>query len=568
MEDYIWEVSQPAEDVIQRLMDATGLGRACAIVLGHRGLGPEEAEAFLQPALSGLSDPFLLPGTREAAQRLWKAVQLNQRILIHGDYDADGITASALMAGVLRENGADVECFIPHRIDDGYGLTTESIEKATQDGFSLLVTVDCGITGYEALRAAQERQLDVVVTDHHVPGDEPLPAVAVVNPKLSGAPASTLDLAGVGVAFKVCHAFLKLGREQAWGGHETDLRSGLDLVAIGTVADIVPLLSENRTLVRHGLGVLSRQHRPGIHALCGVAKVGDVVQASDITYRLAPRLNAAGRLGDPTVSLRLLESTNVVAAASLARELDDQNRKRQQMEQEAVRLAETQIARDYDLERDRSIVVWSDDWHQGVVGIVASRLARRYHRPSIVLTRDGNGFLTGSGRSVRRLNLVSLMEKCRDSLIRFGGHAMAAGLSLELSRIDEFRVSFEAAVRQVFGPESMRSELDICGRVSFAEIGDRFFDEITSLEPFGHGNPEPVFVTHGVWPERCIPVAGKHARGTVSDDSGARMSFIAFGRTTDDFPPPPWDLVYTPQLNRYAGRCTPQARVVDVRPAT
>jgi len=292
------------------------------------------------------------------------------------------------------------------------------------------------------------------------------------------------------------------------------------------------------------------------------------VQASDITYRLAPRLNAAGRLGDPTVSLRLLEAGNVVAAAGLARELDEQNRKRQQMEEEAVGLAEAQITRDYDLGQDRSIVVWSDDWHQGVVGIVASRLARRYHRPSVVLTRDGNGFLTGSGRSVRRLNLVSLMEKCRGSLIRFGGHAMAAGLSLELDRIDEFRVAFEVAVKQVLGPESMRSELDICGRVTFAEINDRFFEEISCLEPFGHSNPEPVFVTHGVWPERSIPVAGKHTRGTVSDDSGARISFIAFGRTKADFPQPPWDLVYTPQLNRYAGRCTPQARVVDLRPAT
>ncbi|MBT3379676.1 MAG: single-stranded-DNA-specific exonuclease RecJ [Lentisphaerae bacterium] len=568
MEDYIWEVSQPAEDAIRRLMDATGLSRACAIVLGHRGIAPEDAGAFLRPELRGLSDPYLLPGTRDAAQRLWEAVKRNERILIHGDYDTDGITASALLAGVLRDSGAEVECFIPHRIDDGYGLTPESVEKASQDGFSLLVTVDCGITGYDALRAAQECELDVVVTDHHVPGDEPVPAVAVVNPKLPGAPPSTLDLAGVGVAFKVCHAFLKLGREQGWGGHETDLRSSLDLVAIGTVADIVPLLSENRALVKHGLEVLSRQHRPGIHALCGVAKVGDIVQASDITYRLAPRLNAAGRLGDPTVSLRLLESGNVVSAAGLARELDSQNRKRQQMEEAAVNLAEAQIAEKYDLETDRSLVVWSDDWHQGVVGIVASRLARRYHRPSVVLTRDANGLLTGSGRSVRRLNLVSLMERCRESLIRFGGHAMAAGLSLELEHLDEFRVSFEASVKQVLGPESMRSELDICGHVPFAEIDDTFFEEMTSLEPFGHGNPEPVFVTHGVWPDRCIPVAGKHTRGTVCDDSGARMSFIAFGLTRDDLPPPPWDLVYTPQLNRYAGRCTPQARVVDVRSAS
>ena len=567
MPDYVWQEAENSGALIQDLMDAAGVSRAIAVVLACRDIAPDQVEYFLRPDLRKLSDPYALPGTLAAARRLWEAIHLGQRILVHGDYDTDGITAAVLLASVLRENGADVECFLPHRIDDGYGLTRESIDKAAAEGYSLLVTVDCGITSYDAARAAHEHGLELIVTDHHEPGPDELCATAVVDPKLPGTDSSATDLAGVGVAFKVCHAFVKYGREHGFGGVGTDLRLGLDLVAIGTVADIVPLLRENRPLVKYGLTVLNRQQRPGVHALCEIAGVRDHVRASDITYRLAPRLNAAGRMGDPTDSLKLLQATSMAQATALARSLDKQNKKRQQVEEEAVKQAESQIAERYDLELDRAIVVWDEKWHQGVVGIVASRLARRYHRPCVVLTRDTNSQFTGSGRGVRRLNLVSLLEKCRGTLTRFGGHAMAAGLSLESESLKAFCKAFGEAVGQVLGLEAMRPQLDICGRVPFAEITGDFFGELEQLAPFGHGNPEPVFVTSGVYPEQARRVGNCHTRGIARDHSGCRMDFIAFEREPEQLPKPPWRLAYVPQMNRFGGRLTPQARVTDVQPA-
>ncbi|MBP5638537.1 MAG: single-stranded-DNA-specific exonuclease RecJ [Victivallales bacterium] len=567
MEEYIWELAENNEERVQALINEAGVTRPIGLVLDMRGIGPDKIRDFLNPTLSGISDPYLLPGTKEASARLWKAIHAGQRILIHGDYDTDGITASALVAWVLRRNGGNVECYLPHRIDDGYGLTVESITKTHADQCDLLLTVDCGITSYEAVALAKSKKLDLIITDHHTPGPEPLEALAVVDPKLPGAPVEIQELAGVGVAFKICHAFLKYGRENGFGGEDTDLREGLDLVALGTVADIVPLLHENRILVKHGLKILAGKQRPGIHALCEISGVNEELATGDITYRLAPRINATGRLGDPTDSLKLLEADNMVDATSLAKILDEQNRERQTIEEEVVQDAEAQIARRYNIDTTRSIVVWSDGWHQGVVGIVASRLTRKYHRPSVVLTRDPQGQFTGSARSIRRLNLVDLLGECSECLLRFGGHAMAAGLSLEESRLEEFCKCFDEAVQRVLGIESMKPIIPICGEVAFRELDDVFFLELEMLEPFGHGNPEPVFITHNVCPERKNNAGIKHTRGILRDSEGTRMQFIAFGRLPDSFPPPPWDVVYSPHINRFNGQAVPQLRILDVKTA-
>lgn len=567
MEEYLWEKVENNEDRVQALINEAGVTRPIALVLDMRGIGPEKIRDFLNPSLADIGDPYLLPGTKEASARLWQAIHNGQRILIHGDYDTDGITASALVAWVLRKNGGIVECYLPHRIDDGYGLTVESISKTQANKCDLLLTVDCGITSYDAVQLAKDRQLDLIITDHHTPGSEPLEALAVVDPKLPGAPEEIQELAGVGVAFKVCHAFLKYGRENGYGGEDTDLRQGLDLVALGTVADIVPLLHENRILVKHGLKILAGKQRPGIHALCEISDVSENLATSDITYRLAPRINATGRLGDPTDSLKLLEADNMVDAANLARKLDAQNRERQAIEEMVVNAAEAQIAHRYNLNTTRSIVVWEEGWHQGVVGIVASRLTRKYHRPSVVLTRDPSGQFTGSARSIRRLNLVDLLGECSDSLIRFGGHAMAAGLSLTEENLELFYQQFDNAVQKVLGIESMKPILAACGEVAFNELDDHFFLELELLEPFGHGNPEPIFITKNVVPERKMPAGKNHTRGMVVDGSGTRMQFIAFGRLPDLFPPPPWEIVYSPHINRFNGNAVPQLRILDVRSA-
>ncbi len=567
MDECRWEVAATSEKNVQQLIEATGFTRPAAIALSCRGITAATVDGFLHPLLNRLTDPYALPGTHEAAKRLWEAVHRGERILIHGDYDTDGITAAALLSWVLRQNGGNTLCVLPHRIDDGYGLTPDSIDKALAEKFNLLVTVDCGITSYDAVASALAHGLDVIVTDHHTPGTQKLSATAIVNPKLPGSPPECADLAGVGVAFKVCHAFLKYGREHGLGGGQTDLRTGLDLVAIGTVADIVPLLHENRILVQHGLKVLGRQHRPGLHALCEMSGVRDVMRASDITYRLAPRLNAAGRMGDPAESLSLLQANSMADATALARALEKHNKQRQQIEEQTLVAAEEQISALPDLSARRTIVVWDEQWHQGVVGIVASRLARRYCRPAFVLTRDSDGQFVGSGRSVRQINLVDLLETCRDVLTRFGGHTMAAGLSLPAAQMETFCRRLEESAHTAIQAEEIVPVQEVCGQVSLAELTSAFFEQVELLEPFGHSNPEPVFVTHGVWPERQNVVAQKHTRGAIADASGARMDFIAFNRLVADMPQPPWSLVYAPQLNRFAGRCTPQARVLDVREA-
>ena len=568
MEEYLWEISPNNEQRIKSLIEEANVTRPIALVLDTRGITTENVFDFLNPSLDTIGDPYLLPGTKEASIRLWQAIMDGQRILIHGDYDTDGITASALLAWVLRRNGGKVECYLPHRIEDGYGLTPESITKANAKRGDLLITVDCGITSYDAVRLAKELELDVIITDHHTPGNEELDVIAVVDPKLPGAPSEIQELAGVGVAFKVCQAFLKYGRDNGYGGEDTDLSMGLDLVALGTVADIVPLLHENRVLVKHGLSILAQQRRPGIHALCDISGVNKTLSTTDITYRLAPRINATGRMGDPTDSLKLLESTSMSTAGELARILNDKNKERQTIEEAVVSAAEEQIAKRCDLKTIRSLVVWADNWHQGVVGIVASRLTRKYHRPSVVLTRDPNGQFTGSARSIRRLNLVDLLGECKDTLLRFGGHAMAAGLSLTEDKLDEFCKQFDAAVQRVLGIESMKPQLTVCGEVTFDELDDIFFEELKMLEPFGHGNQEPAFLTKCVYPDSMKAIsksAKNHSTGTVYDKAGIKMPFIAFGRAPYDFPPPPWDIVYTLHINTFNNMNMHQLRILDVR---
>jgi len=575
-------------------MNAASVSRPIAMVLAARGIAPDRVHSFLNPDMANIGDPYLLPGTKAAAARLWEAIRKDQCIMIHGDYDTDGITATALLAWVLRQNGAKVTCYLPHRIDDGYGLTADSINRNAKGRCQLLVTVDCGITSYDAVDAARAINLDLIITDHHTPGPTPLhegtrsvgsiglglPANAaeldtmvVVDPKLPGSPKDTEELAGVGVAYKVAQAFLKYGQENQLCGDDTNLRDVLDLVALGTVADIVPLLNENRIMVREGLKVLSMQTRPGVHELCDISNVTEALTTQDITYRLAPRINATGRMGDPTDSLRLLEANDVEHAKELAGVLDNLNHERQMIEEQVVNEAEAQIAERYkagsahSLDTARSIVVWCNSWHQGVVGIVASRLTRHYHRPSVVLTRDPSGQFTGSARSIRTLNLVEVLDECKDTLIRFGGHAMAAGLSLEENRLEEFCEEFDAAVQKVLGIESMQPTLSICGEVSLYELDDIFFQELRSLEPFGHGNPEPMFITRNVTPERRYPAGKSHTRGLLRDEDGTRIQFIAFGRLPNDFPPPPWDIVYSPHINRYNGQEIPQLRIHEVRSA-
>ncbi len=568
MESHQWTEIEVDPTVVAAMQTAGNLTRATALSLAGRGVTKDTLEAFLRPTLKSMTNPYLLAGTEEAARRLWQAACQRERVLIHGDYDTDGVTAAVLVSQVLAENGVDSEIFLPHRVDDGYGLTVESIEKAGHSKFSLLVSVDCGITSPAAVAEARKQGLEVIITDHHEPGEQLPEECILINPKLSGAPPALRNLAGVGVAFKLCHAFIKYGREHGLGGLQTDLRDYLDLVALGTVADIVPLTDENRCLVRHGLPILARQRRPGIRALCEVAGLnGDQLGTGDIAFRLAPRINAPGRLDDAGLSMALLVATSMAKAAPLAAQVNQSNLLRRQRENEVIALAETQLA-DSGFNRESAcIVVCGQDWHPGVLGIVAARLSRLHHRPAVVLANDHDGNLNGSVRSVPGLNVVEVLQETKSLLERYGGHAMAAGLSLKKEMLNAFRTAFEQNVKRLMSPQAFRPQLHFDGEIELRELSEQFFAERQLLEPFGHGNPEPMFLCRGINPVWTAKAGQAHTRGAVCDHAENTIDFIAFNRVPEELPKPPWNLAIRPQINNFNGTCKSQVEIIDLRSA-
>lgn len=564
----LWVLSNNVPVNLEKeLIEKFSFPRPIAVYLAARGITPENVEYFLQPSLAKLSDPYRFPGIEKAAERLWKAVLNKELILIHGDYDTDGITATALLAYVLRKNGAEVSSFIPHRFDDGYGFTPESLDKAIADLPSrcgVLITVDCGITSVEGVKSANERGVDVIITDHHEPGDELPQALALINPKIYPQLDDLHLLSGAGTSFKLSHAFVKYGREHNLGGFTTNLQDVLDYVALGTIADIVPLLGENRIMVKHGIELLKKQLRPGIRALIETSKIKTGLKPSDITFKLAPRINAAGRLGDATTALRLLEADNIVEAYRYSAMLEDYNCQRQEKEQEIYLEANEQIEKTIDIANRYSLLVAGHNWHQGVIGIVASRLARDYNRPAIVLTiMDGEAH--GSGRSIGNLNLVKVLTGTSNLLKRFGGHPMAVGLGLEEKNIKTFSEAFEKSVRQELSAEDLKETMEYDGRAEFSELDNSFFNYLDMLHPFGHRNSKPVYLFNNVRAVKCSPIGQKHCRGILIDRFNQAMDFIAFNSDPSEMRNAVLDILATPQLNDYYPDRKPQLQIVDYR---
>ncbi len=555
----------PHQDV-ELLSHKYNLPRPIALYFAARGIKETDIPGFLEPRLANLSDPYRFPGIREACERLWQAIFNKEPILIHGDYDTDGITASALLALVLRQNGASVNSFIPHRFDDGYGFTPESLEKALEmfGNCGVLVTVDCGITSCDAVSVARSKGIDVIVTDHHEAGDELPDALAVINPKVYPELEDLQLLSGAGAAFKLSHAFIKYGREKNYGGFTTRLEEVLDYVALGTVADIVPLLGENRIMVKYGIEALRKQLRPGVRALIESSKLHSDLSPSDITFRLAPRINAAGRVGDANVALQLLESSCIVDAHAFATELENFNRDRQEKEQEIYQDACGQIERGLAWQSPYSLLVAGRNWHQGVIGIVASRLARDYNRPTIVLTiQDDHAY--GSGRSIANLNLVEVLTKSAHLLERYGGHPMAVGIGLQTENIAAFYEEMDREIRGQIDPAELESFISYDGEADLGDMTPEFFRYLDKLSPFGHSNQKPVYRFNDVRVIRCNPVGqGQHARGVLQSRSG-QIEFIAFNRPASDFYNRTLDVLATPQLNRRQPDAPPQLNIVDYK---
>ncbi|HET7601871.1 MAG TPA: single-stranded-DNA-specific exonuclease RecJ, partial [Gemmatimonadales bacterium] len=540
------------------------LPEALAALLVQRG--HHEAEAarhYLRPALGALTDPATLAGMAEAVDAIVTTVRAGGTIMVHGDYDVDGQCATALLTRALRAGSADVVPFVPHRMRDGYDFGTAGVAAAAVAGVSLIVTCDCGITAVDAVAAARGQGMEVVVTDHHLPGPALPDATAVVDPQRADDTSGLSQLCGTGIAFKLVEALIPaLNLPASLHLHL------LDLVALATVADVVPLTGENRILVKHGLKVLARSRWPGIRALVkssGLA--GKEIRAGHLGYILGPRLNAAGRIGEAMDGVRLLLSDNDAEADAIAASLGVLNDRRQTMDQRILDEAVEQVEREMDPDRDAAFVLSGEDWHAGVVGIVASRIVERYGRPTFLVAFDGD-VGKGSGRSISAFDLHSALHECGALLERYGGHRMAAGLTIRRENLAAFRERFAAVARERLRPEDLGPEQRIDLVIALEEATEELERLSRHLEPCGTGNPAPVFGVRGAQLASARRVGSGHLKATLLEGF-TRIPAIGFNwadRVTW-LPTDPVDAAFRLEMNEWNGNSSLQARLLALAPA-
>ena len=552
---------------------ALGSGPLAARVLLRRGFAdPAAARRFLDPSLGQLHDPRLMRGMDRAVERLAHAIGSREKILIYGDYDADGIAAVVLLIKVIEMAGGTPAYHVPHRLKDGYGMRSEVVDAAAADGVGLIVSVDTGIRAAEVVRRAAGLSIDVIVTDHHLPEAELPPAVAVLNPNRTDCGYPYKSLCGAGVAFKLAQALMAT---LPWPEEKRRrvAESLLKLVAIATVGDVVPLTGENRAIVKHGLAGLGDVRNPGLRALLEVAGFtpGAAPSARQVAFQIVPRLNAAGRMDSARDAVELFLTPDAARAAELARGLHGQNFDRRQVEDEVREICECVRVAD----GEAALVYYGETWHRGVIGIVAARLVERFHRPVFVLGRNPeDGLAQGSGRSIPAFHLLQALESMSDIFVRFGGHEHAAGVTLEAARVDEFRRRFNARAAACLRPEDFLPRIEIDALAGLADLTEPNIAEVFALAPFGHGNPQPVFAALGVEVSGISPLGkgGKHLKVTVRGD-GRTLPLKAwnFAQRAAEAPPGARvDIAFTIEEDAYsAARGYPgwAARVRDVRPA-
>ena len=560
-----WSVARPPDPgLVGELSSALAIPRALAALLVLRGHGSEDdARAFLRPNLTGLSDPMSWADMPEAVAAVQGAVRRGEPILIHGDYDVDGQCAAALLTRVLREAGGAAHAFVPHRVRDGYDFGPAGLARARELGARLIITCDCGITAVEAVRAARALGIEVIVSDHHLPGDALPQATAVLDPRRPDCASPDKNLCGTGVAFKLAQALVP-----ALGLPDTLPWHFLDYVALATVADVVPLIGENRILVRHGLKLLATSRWPGLAALVETAGLaGKPLRAGHVGFILAPRLNAAGRIGDAGDGLRLLLTDDSEEAAKLARELETLNARRQEMDQQILASAEAALAAQGS-EADRAIVLAADEWHPGVIGIVASRLVERYGRPTFLIAWEGDTG-RGSGRSIPGFDLHGALHRVGGTLEKFGGHSMAAGLTVQRARFEEFRVAFLEVAAQLLRPEDLVPAQRIDLEVPLGNLSEDLERLMRHLEPCGMGNPAPVFGVRGARAVGARRVGTNHLRFVLDDGSGAlpAIGFQWADQVPDGWLEHPLDVAFRLERDDWQGRSTLQARVATIAPS-
>lgn len=556
--------------IVDGLVDALSLPRALCELLVRRGYGDiDGAKAFLRPGRAQIHAPFGLTGMAEAAERVAAGIRAGETILVHGDYDVDGICSTALLCRAFAMMGGRAVPFVPRRLEHGYDLTVAGVDAAERAGATLIVTADCGIVAHAAVEDAGRRGIDVVVTDHHAPGDMLPGALAVVNPNRGDCEYPDKGLAGVGVAYKLAAAVASLS-----GVAEERLHALLDLVAVATIADLAPVTGENRAILRWGMAVLARSPNPGMRALLRATGLADKdeVTTGQVGFVLAPRLNAAGRMGDAMRGVRLLLTDDPAEAERIAAELEIENRRRRELDEATLADAVRMLDRDYDPARDRGVVLASPEWHPGIIGIVASRVVERIHRPTVLIAL-GPDEGKGSARSIRGFHLQQAFVECGRHLLRFGGHRAAAGCSLLAGDVDAFREAFNEVARARLTDEQLKPRIDLDAEISLADATRDTVRMLRHFAPFGIGNPSPVFAARRVRlaaPPRIVN--GGHLKLMLSGDDatipaigfgmGERLAEIgAVGARVD--------VAFRLEENTWVGksgsRTEVQARLVDIR---
>ncbi len=556
----------PDEQTVLALADSLNISNILATILILRGITNfHEAKIFFRPDLDSLYDPFLMDGMLEATDRIIDAITCNEKIIVYGDYDVDGTASSALLYLFLKELNANVEVHIPNRLTDGYGLSNNSIDTLANNGAKLIVTVDCGITAVEEVAHANSLGVDVIISDHHKPKEIIPDAVAVLDPIKPGCNYPYKYLSGAGVAFKLARAVSdRVGRKEG-------IIQYLDLVALAAAADIVPLTDENRTLVRKGMELINHNPRPGILALIHKAKkeVGSLT-AGQLVFTIAPRINAVGRMGDAKRAVDLFVANEQTEADRIAQILEEENYKRRKIDEMTFSHAVTLIEEEIDLENEVAIVIHVDEWHAGVIGIVASRVVEKYHRPALMLSTI-DGVAKGSARSISGFNIYEALQQCDDLLIQFGGHEAAAGVAIEIEKIPEFKIRFNKILKEKMAEKNIIPKIKIDTKISLAEITPKFIRILDQFAPFGPGNMRPVFVAEDVELANYPRIVGKnHLLTTLKQNDGDKV-FDAIGFNLGYFAEKIAkdrdliDIVFTIEKISRNGVTYPQLRLKDIK---
>ena len=564
-----WVVKEKGDfAVVKHLAGVLGVSESLANLMVQRNISSaEEAKTFFNPSLDYLHDPFLMKDMNIAVDRISTAIKKNERILVYGDYDVDGTTAVALMYSFLKEQYSNVEYYIPDRYKEGYGVSYQGLDFAYQNNCKVVITLDCGIKAVEKVKYARSKGLDVIICDHHYPGEEIPKALAVLDPKQPSCSYPYKELSGCGVGFKLIHAFSRVH-----GIPFSKIAHYLDLVAVSIASDIVPITGENRVMAYFGLKRLNESPRTGLKEIIRESEVTKALTIEDVVFKIGPRINAAGRMETGSKAVDLLVSSDTLLATGISKEINNFNIERRSIDRLITTEAMRMIAEDQRTVNSRTTVLYNPSWKKGVIGIVASRLIETYYRPTVILT-ESNGFATGSARSVHGYDLYQAIEACSDLLESFGGHMFAAGLTMKKENIKPFMERFELYVNSTITEDQLVPRIFIDAELSFAEINDEFFKTMSQFQPFGPENMSPVFVSRNVFDTgsgRMVGSSGEHLKLDLCQESTGQKSFpaIAFSQANHfEYIKQgnPFDICYSLEMNEFRGARNLQLNVRDIK---